>query len=539
MHTSIVFKNYLLEMCKSRLSWALHATLCILFISEASAFQDSQDYLKVTFALKPADGEALEKTLLSISDPHHSRFRQYLSHDGVKQLVKPVDGANDAVLSWVKKHLGEPSSSVFISKHEEFMHVATTLQKARSAFAINKDDLTASKKSGTTIVPISLTPYVYAIFGVFDTQPQSSRRAKFNVTGQFKGIDITPQILYKQYNMGPSDVGGKSDKNSQGVAAFEDAEFKQTDVDAFQKYYKLPSVKINVVGPNSGGFFGEAGLDTQYITASGRGVKSFFISREEFNMLSWCEEVLNMTQIPNVLSISWGGGESQYPIAHQVSGNKCFQKLGVLGISVFAASGDDGTGKQGFWKCKKFDPTWPASSPWVTAVGATYINSSYGENGWDYSGGGFSCNFDRPSYQTRAIENYLNNTRNLPDSSLYCRNGRATPDIAAVGTNYLLCSGSCGGGGSLSGTSASTPTVAGMVSVINDMLINDGKAPVGFINPVLYQNANNIGVDILTGNNKQGCPSGFSAVPGWDAITGVGSPLFDKLKAALVSGNLS
>ena len=100
--------------------------------------------------------------------------------------------------------------------------------------------------------------------------------------------------------------------------------------------------------------------------------------------------------------------------------------------------GDDGTGKQGFWKCKKFDPTWPASSPWVTAVGATYINSSYGENGWDYSGGGFSCNFDRPSYQTRAIENYLNNTRNLPDSSLYCRNGRATPDIAAVGTNYLL-----------------------------------------------------------------------------------------------------
>ena len=40
-----------------------------------------------------------------------------------------------------------------------------------------------------------------------------------------------------------------------------------------------------------------------------------------------------------------------------------------------------------------------------------------------YSGGGFSCNFDRPSYQTRAIENYLNNTRNLPDSSLYCRNG--------------------------------------------------------------------------------------------------------------------
>ena len=102
MYSSIVF--YL--KWKSRLLWVLNATICIALISEVSAFQDSQDYLKVTFALKPADGEALEKTLLSISDPHHSRFRQYLSHDGVKQLVKPVDGANDAVLSWVKKLRG-------------------------------------------------------------------------------------------------------------------------------------------------------------------------------------------------------------------------------------------------------------------------------------------------------------------------------------------------------------------------------------------------------------------------------------------------
>ena len=101
--THNAFKHrVLLEMWKSRLLWVLNATICIALISEVSAFQDPQDYLKVTFALKPADGEALEKALLSISDPHHSRFRQYLSHDGVKQLVKPVDGANDAVLSWVK-----------------------------------------------------------------------------------------------------------------------------------------------------------------------------------------------------------------------------------------------------------------------------------------------------------------------------------------------------------------------------------------------------------------------------------------------------
>ena len=156
------------------------------------------------------------------------------------------------------------------------------------------------------------------------------------------------------------------------------------------------------------------------------------------------------------------------------------------------------------------------------------------ENGWDYSGGGFSCNFDRPSYQNDAIEWYLNSTANLPDSSLYCKNGRGTPDISAVGTNFLLCSGGCESQGSLSGTSASTPTIAGMISVINDMLLSQGKPPVGFINPLLYQKLQEVGFDVVTGNNKQGCPSGFPATKGWDAMTGVGTPLFDHLKNILI-----
>ena len=59
-----------------------------------------------------------------------------------------------------------------------------------------------------------------------------------------------------------------------------------------------------------------------------------------------------------------------------------------------SASGDDGTGKQGFLHCKSFDATWPASSPFVTAVGATYLDeASDTEVGWADSGGGFSAIF--------------------------------------------------------------------------------------------------------------------------------------------------
>jgi tripeptidyl-peptidase-1 len=90
--------------------------------------------------------------------------------------------------------------------------------------------------------------------------------------------------------------------------------------------------------------------------------------------LSWCELVANMTssERPSVLSISWGSGESTIDKSHMTSATACFQKLGLQGISIFAASGDVGTGKQGgFFSCKKFDPEWPAACPYVTAVGGT------------------------------------------------------------------------------------------------------------------------------------------------------------------------
>jgi tripeptidyl-peptidase-1 len=480
---------------------------------------------KITFALKHREENKLKEMLLNISNPlNKEMFRKYLTHEEVTKLVEPIHGSYDNIMKWIHDKFGQHIIS------GDLLYLTTNIQIVQSVFNIAG----SAHETPITIVPMALKDYVYAIYNIVEKLPRSSRRYRDNLTGQFKGIDVNPQVLYKQYKMEDSDVGGRSSKNAQGVAAFEDAEFKQEDVNDFQIFYNLPSVNIGVVGPNNGGYFGEAGLDTQYITASGRKIKSFFISHEEFNLLDWCEEVLNMTQIPQVLSVSWGGGESQYPISHQTSANNCFLKLGSMGVSIFAASGDDGTGKQGFWKCKKFDPTWPASSPWVTSVGATYINSSYMENGWDYSGGGFSCNFDRPSYQNDAIEWYLNSTANLPDSSLYCKNGRGTPDISAVGTNFLLCSGGCESQGSLSGTSASTPTIAGMISVINDMLLSQGKPPVGFINPLLYQKLQEVGFDVVTGNNKQGCPSGFPATKGWDAMTGVGTPLFDHLKNILI-----
>ena len=78
---------------------------------------------------------------------------------------------------------------------------------------------------------------------------------------------------------------------TQGVAAFEDAEFRPADVLQFQQDQNLTVTKMSVLGPNSGGYFGEASLDTQYIFATGNAVPGWFISQEEFDLLSWSFKV--------------------------------------------------------------------------------------------------------------------------------------------------------------------------------------------------------------------------------------------------------
>jgi tripeptidyl-peptidase-1 len=82
------------------------------------------------------------------------------------------------------------------------------------------------------------------------------------------------------------------------------------------------------------------------------------------------------------------------------------------------------------------------------------------------------------------------------------------------------------------GTSCSTPTVAGIISLLNDQRKGMGKPPLGFINPFLYQNARAFN-DITTGNNPGCSTDGFYAAEGWDPVTGLGSPDFRKLAAAV------
>ncbi|KAK5135062.1 hypothetical protein LTR08_005722 [Meristemomyces frigidus] len=267
----------------------------------------------------------------------------------------------------------------------------------------------------------------------------------------------------------------------------------------------------------------------------------------------------------NVISISYGEQEQDLPAYYQQRQCNEFLKLGLQGTSIFVASGDTGVGgingDGAANGCLRngtvFSPTQPNSCPWLTNVGATKVypgrtvyepesavvdTPGHPYRGAFSSGGGFSNIFPIPAYQASAVATYFadhnppypyyfNGQYNSSDG-LYNRNGRGIPDVAANGDNLATY---VDGNFTLEGgTSASSPIFAALVNRINEERIKAGKGPVGFINPVLY---NNPGVlnDIVNGTNPGCGTDGFSCAEGWDPVTGLGTANYPKMLKLFMS----
>lgn len=160
------------------------------------------------------------------------------------------------------------------------------------------------------------------------------------------------------------------------------------------------------------------------------------------------------------------------------------------------------------------------------------------------SGGGFSRHWKRPDYQKSHVERYLNHySDKLPTASNFFNpKGRAYPDIAVYGTKYVVIMD-----GEIlptAGTSASTPAMAAMIAMWNDIRLAHNQPPLGFINPLLYQLQKSHPEafhDVVHGNNRctvndaKCCAEGFHAVAGWDAASGLGSPKFMQIAQLIMN----
>ena len=114
--------------------------------------------------------------------------------------------------------------------------------------------------------------------------------------------------------------------------------------------------------------------------------------------------------------------------------------------------------------------------------------------------------------------------------------GRGTPDVSALGEGYQVIVH--GNVQSVGGTSASCPAFAGMVSLLNQARLAQGGKQMGFLNPWLYANADaftsvNLGSDKFARGGGMPLAYGYNCTQGWDPATGLGTPLFPKLMAAI------
>ena len=220
----------------------------------------------------------------------------------------------------------------------------------------------------------------------------------------------------------------------------------------------------------------------------------------------------DQTNKPSVMSISWGGPESSYTQQDMDAMNQTLAQAAALGVSVCVASGDSGA-KDGT-SADAVD--FPASSPNVLGCGGTSLPKTGAEVAWNdgaaggASGGGFSSVYPQPTWQT-GVEGVTGTQRGVPDVA-----GDADPEtgytISVDGTSTVI-----------GGTSAVAPLYAGLLALVNQSV----GTRVGFVNPVLYKNTAAF-TDIVSGNNN-----GYDAGPGWDPVTGLGSPIGTRILAAL------
>jgi kumamolisin len=304
----------------------------------------------------------------------------------------------------------------------------------------------------------------------------------------------------------------------------------------------LPTISTVVVqGPgntpdptNQDDVSDEVMLDITMVGATAPGA-SIVVYFSEFTEQGWVNAFNRIVtdQTPTIATCSYGNPETSLASDSQsiwsnaaiTEINDTFQVSALKGLSIFCAAGDSGStdGESGSTAHVDF----PASSPFVTACGGTSLKASgskiSSESVWNdgpgsATGGGVSALFPLPTFQAKSKVPVSVNSGHVI--------GRGVPDVAAdadpdTGVQVPLVSGSPE---TIGGTSAVAPLWAGLFARINQA---NGK-PSGYLNPFLYQNcATGVLNDITAGNNGQ-----YSAGPGWDACTGIGTPNGVKLLTA-------
>ncbi|KAH9160013.1 subtilisin-like protein [Lactarius sanguifluus] len=512
--------------------------------------------------LKPQRENAVVDALYEVSEPGHPRYRAYLTKEQVADLVAPRPETLGLVNSWLEHH-GISFSSISITHGgNTLMLKAVSVTQADTLLGASYQ-LYRHVKRGEIIVrtvgyslPVALHWHVLTVAPTtsfvsphtqWQTPQNRSDRAVKSTSGEpatmlssrAKVNPLTPSFLRWLYDSEAYTPNTRGE-NVLGIVGFLGQYPSPADMGAFMRKFRSEAddATFTVVEVNGGGYdpthpHEEANLDMQYAEAMAYPTPHIFYSTgggpsgTDDIWVAWLEYILNQQSIPQTISISYGIVEHLLSREYKINVCRQFAILGVRGVSVLVASGNEGIGDGTCVRDDgnvRFEPTFPGTCPYVTVVGGTTDYEP--EVAAELSGGGFSDCFKRPPYQEEAVSTFLQDLGNRYQG-LYNASGRGIPDIAAQAIRLPIFLN--GNERKVSGTSGAAPIVAGIISLLNDWLILTGQRPLGFLNPWLYGRGSRGLTDITEGSNP-GCKlDGFSAIAGWDPVTGLGTPNFRKM----------
>lgn len=533
--------------------------------------------MDITVSLKLRNQGELERLLEDLQDPTSPVYHQYLSMGGFVSRYSPLAEDYSAVQAFLREN-----GFAITDTWENRITVGArgSAEAVERAFGVTMNRYVYDARAvyaaeGTPRIPDHLASSVDGVFGL-DTihryRTNHVKRPHFPLGAGKPVFDgkppYTPREFQDIYNV--TVQKGINDGSNQHVAVILwNSNVNKSELQAAWDEWgidqNINNIKVVGVGKSPPAFSGsgedgELALDVQYTssftaysTLSTRSpapaVPAFtgpkvtaYIAKDTYpsSLLKAEQKFVSdgkKSTGPKVASLSFGIGEIIQSISSAETA--VFQNAAATGLTMCVSSGDDGSQGGAPWGDSTPQASWPASSPYVAAIGGTTITvgKSAGKLAWKKevvwkdgngirpsgasTGGGLSALFTKPSWQTGTGVPSANQ-RHVPDVSL-----DADPDTGyAVAFNgYWYYFG---------GTSASSPAMASFFAGVNQQRKAAGKAYLGQVNAAIYSIFNSAAAsnyhDVTSGNNVK-----YKAQKGYDLCTGVGTIRGDALAASLIA----
>jgi kumamolisin len=502
--------------------------------------------LDLTVALPLRNQSDLKILLQRLYDPKDALYGKYLTPTEFTANYGPTQTDYDAVKNYFI------SKGYAIGKSHEnrtLLKVSASVAKIENSLQVNLNTYTKKNKSfyapdTNPELPSLIATKVIGIIGLDNSVIyRHHNRMQINKTktaqsplqnGTGPGNAFSPNDIRKAYNLTTIPTTGKG----QVVALAEIQGYTTSDILTYQQYFHLPAIPIEKVLVD--GFAGvplsgeEVTLDIEMVLAVAQGLEKIIIYEGPDGpngSLSIYQKIADDNTAKQI-STSMGNPERELGKVVLNAENQIFMQMAAQGQTLFAASGDNGAYDTAVGHGHVINVDDPASNPYVVGVGGTslildasqnYSSESVWNNGMasqQGGGGGVSLVWPIPSYQVGVPGIASTRFRNVPDVAL-----NSDPD-----TGYsVYYDGQWHESG---GTSAAAPLWAAYLALVNEQRVLDGKAVMGYMLPRLYALEATSSYlddfhDITQGNNFH-----YSAGPGYDNATGLGtinSNLFNDL----------